>query len=171
MPCANISTQSNHIWFANCVFWNVFTIICTCFECWVTTGKFAYGRLHVWLHMQRLKRIVVIWQNQCLGIARKGVDTRSRNNGVAHCRMHTGTGLSMQQRRQMWKFLFQLCSDNTSDIFSKKEWRSNPMKHTCDISADVCAKHICGKYVISCHTSHFASFWTFVYLSLNIKIL
>lgn len=94
----------------------------------------VYVWLHVWLHMQRLKRIVVIWQNQCLGIARKGGDTRSQNNGLVPCKMHTRTGLSVQQRRQMWTFIIQLCFDNALDMSSKKNeactWHISTVRST-----------------------------------------
>lgn len=74
-------------------------------------------------YMHRLKRIVVIWQNQCLGIARKGVDTRSWKQQACNNKLHnahSNTSVSVRLIRQMWIFCIQLCSDNTPNMLNKR---------------------------------------------------
>lgn len=119
----------------------------------------VYVWLHVWLHMRRLKRIVVIWQKQCLGIARKGGDTRSQNNGLVPCKMHTRTGLSVQRRRQMWIFIIQLRFDNALDMPSKK--------NEARISTDEREAHMLWIYYSLSHFS-FRTWWEQTHLPLFI---
>lgn len=104
-----------------CVFWNVFTIIYSCFECQVTTGKF--GKECVCVNACVTAHEVI--KEDCCYLA--GSMFRHCEEGSWHqeqkqwtCALYNGTCPSVQARRQMWKFLIQLCSDNALDMFSKK---------------------------------------------------